>query len=115
MWIEKLADGVLEIDTPIGPRYLRPSFAQRASLLWTFRNFPSLPQQVLCLREQRLIERLWSDHRFVSVSANEGPTQPIIGRVERRMTAQAEPVAVRKPLMSAQTAVAEQGREAASA
>ena len=115
MWIEKLADGVLEIDTPIGPRYLQPSFAQRASLLWTFRNFPSLPQQVLRPWEQRLIDRLWSDHRFVSVSANEGPTQPIIGRVERRATAQAETVAARKPVTSAQAAVAEQGREAASA
>ena len=42
MWIEKLTEGVLELDTPIGPRYVELNFAQRAYLLWTFRNFFSL-------------------------------------------------------------------------
>ena len=36
MWIEKLADGVLQVDTPIGPRFIQPNFLQRALLLWTF-------------------------------------------------------------------------------
>ena len=116
MWIEKLADGVLEIDTPVGPRYLQPSFIERAYLLWTFRNFPSLPQQVLSPWEQRLIDRLWSDHRFVPVSATNGPEQPVIGRIERRVTPQPEPAPARKPVAGARAAtVQDRGREAASA
>jgi hypothetical protein len=114
MWIEKLADGVIEIDTPIGPRYIQPSLVQRAYLLWTFRNFPSLPQQVLRPREQRLIDRLWSDHRFVPMSID-GLSHPVIGRIERRVPPQAESVPPRKPVPGVQTSVAEQGREPASA
>jgi hypothetical protein len=114
MWIEKLADGVLEIDTPIGPRYIQPSLLERACLLWTFRNFSSLPQQVLSPWQQRLIDRLWSDHRFVSVSSFDGVSQPVIGRIERRVMPQAEAVP-RKPATTPQAAVAERGREAASA
>lgn len=114
MWIEKLANGVLEIDTPIGPRYIQPSFMERVYLLWTFRNFPSLPQQVLSRWQQRLIERLWSDHRFVSVSSFAGLSQPIIGRVERRTFPSAEPVLEKKSAAAAQAPVAE-GQEAASA
>lgn len=115
MWIEKLADGVLEVDTPIGPRYIQPRFVERAYLLWTFRNFPSLPHQVLSPWQQRLIDRLWSDHRFVSVSSLEGPPL-VIGRVERRVMAHMESVAPKKSVAAANEAsVAEQGREAASA
>lgn len=113
MWIEKLAYGVLEIDTPIGPRYIQPSLAERACLLWTFRNFPSLPQQVLSSWEQRLIDRLWSEHRFISVSALYGVAQPVIGRIEQRPLPQAEPAP--KKSAATQAAVAEHGREAASA
>jgi hypothetical protein len=43
MWIERLLDGVLRVLTPLGPRYLSPSFLERVYLLWTFRNFTSLP------------------------------------------------------------------------
>lgn len=114
MWIKKLAEGVLEIDTPIGPRYIQPNFVERAFLLWTFRNFPSLPHQVLSQWQQRLIDRLWSDHRFVSVSALVGLSQPIIGRVERRPVAP-EPVLAKKASAASPAAVAERGREAASA
>ncbi len=114
MWIEKLAAGVLEIDTPIGPRYIQPNFVERAFLLWTFRNFPSLPHQVLSRWQQRLIDRMWSDHRFVSVSALDGLSQPVIGRVERRPAA-AEPVLAKKSAAATAAAVAERGREAASA
>ena len=47
MWIEKLADGVVRVQTPIGPRYLMPSFLQRVYFLWMFRHFPILPHAVL--------------------------------------------------------------------
>ena len=87
MWIEKLTDGVLEVDTPIGPRYVQPNLVQRAYLIWTFRNFFSLPQQVLRPWERRLIDRLWSENRFVSVSAAGAPDRPVIGKIERRTPA----------------------------
>jgi len=97
MWIEKLADGVVALDTPIGTRYVLPNFLQRAYLIWTFRNFCSLPQQVLRPWEQRLIDRLWSQNRFVSLSAAGAPDRPVIGRIERRPHAQAEVLPFRKP------------------
>jgi hypothetical protein len=117
MWIEKLTDGVLELETPIGPRYLQPNLAQRAYLMWTFRNFFSLPQQVLSPRERQLIDRLWSENKFVSLSAVGAHDRSVvvIGRIERRMPAQAEVLPARKPVSGAQPAVAEQGQEAASA
>jgi hypothetical protein len=99
MWIEKLADGVVAVDTPIGPRYVRPNFVQRAYLIWTFRNFFSLPHQVLRPWEQRLIDRLWSENTFVSLSAAGAPDRPVIGRIERRTSAQAEVLPFRKPAM----------------
>jgi hypothetical protein len=116
MWIEKLADGVLELETPIGPRYLQPNLAQRAYLMWTFRNFFSLPQQVLRPSERRLIDRLWSENRFVSLSAVGSPDRPVIGRIERRRApAQEQLLPIRKTVSCAEPAVAEQSQEAASA
>jgi hypothetical protein len=114
MWIEKLTGGVLEVDTPIGPRYVQPNFKQRAYLLWIFRNFPSLPQQVLSTRERQLIDSLWNENKFVSMPAMGTAHQPVIGRIERRMPAPPEVQAIRKP-MSSSSAAQEQGREAASA
>jgi hypothetical protein len=115
MWIEKLACGVLELDTPIGPRYLEPNFLQRALLLWTFRNFFSLPQQVLHARERRLINRLTNENRFVSLSAVDAHDRPIIGRIERRTPVLVETLALRKPVAAATSGVVEERREAASA
>jgi hypothetical protein len=115
MWIDKIIDGVLELDTPIGPHYVQPNFVQRAYLMWTFRNFFSLPQQVLLPWERHLIDRLWSNDRFVSVSVAGEPDRPIIGRVERRATAQAAGVTTRKPVVGSNPVGAEQSQEAASA
>jgi hypothetical protein len=115
MWIEKLADGVLELDTPIGPRYVRPNFAQRAYLIWVFRNFFSLSPQVLQPWERRLIDRLWSDSNFVSLSVGGEMERPIIGKIERRLATQAEGVPVRKPASASNSTATEPSREAASA
>jgi hypothetical protein len=115
MWIEKLSDGVLELDTPIGPRYIQPNLMQRAYLIWTFRNFFSLPQQVLHPWQRRLIDRLWSENNFVSMPAVDAHDRPVIGRIERRVPVQAEVLPIRKPMSSSQPAVAEQSREVASA
>ncbi|MFZ0226414.1 MAG: hypothetical protein WAL41_05595 [Mycobacterium sp.] len=79
MWIEKLSRGVLELETPIGPRYINPNLLERARLMWTFRNFSSLPHQVLRSSELRLIDRLSIANRFVSRAIEE---RPVIGKVE---------------------------------
>src|ERR1700726_3510395 len=62
MWMEKLSYGVLRVLTPLGPRYLNPSFAQRLYLLWIFRNFETLPVKVLSPRQQRWIDAICARH-----------------------------------------------------
>ena len=86
MFIEKLADGVVQVQTPIGPRYVVPSsFLQRIYLLWMFRNFPILPHAVLSRRQQRLIDRMCSEQRFASTVYVAGADEaPVIGVVEQR-------------------------------
>src|SRR2546429_5720556 len=98
MWIKKPPEGVLEGDTPIGPRYVQPNLVQRAYLIWTFRNFFSLPQQVLRPWERRLIDRLWSENRFVSVSAAGAPAKTVLGKNQRRAPAHAEVLPIRLPV-----------------
>jgi hypothetical protein len=119
MWIEKLIDGIVQLDTPIGPRYVQPNLLERAYLIWTFRNFFSLPQQVLHPWQRRLIDRLWAQKRFVAMVSAGASDRPIIGRVERRPPVAAEVVPIRKPALSASSssspAVSEPNREAASA
>ncbi len=84
MWIERLLYGVLRVLTPLGPRYLSPSFLERVYLLWTFRNFTSLPLVVLNHRQQKLVDQLCSQQKFVSLSFENGMfEQPLIGTVER--------------------------------
>jgi len=114
MWIEKLADGVLQVDTPIGPRFIQPNFLQRAMLLWTFRNFVSLPQQVLSSREQRLVDRLCREQRFVPMADAAGQDKPRIGRIESRSPLQVQRTS-RKPVALAEPGVPERSNEAASA
>lgn len=99
MWIEKLAEGVVQVQTPIGPRYLMPSFLQRVYFLWMFRNFPILPHAVLSRGQQRMIDRLCSEQRFVSMAYADGMEDaPVIGTVERRPKVDAIPP--RRPVAS---------------
>ena|SRR5438034_6987436 len=83
MWLEKLFSGVLRVLTPLGPRYLRPTFAQRLYLLWVFRNFPSLPVKVLTTRQLRLIESMSADDKFISFGVGIDDT-PLLGTLEQR-------------------------------
>lgn len=119
MWIEKLIDGIVQLDTPMGARYVQPNLLERAYLIWTFRNFFSLPQQVLRPWQRRLIDRLWAEKRFVSMVSAGAADRPVIGRVERRPPVAAEVVPIRKPVLNANPssapAVPEQNQEAASA
>jgi hypothetical protein len=101
MLIEKLADGVVRVQTPIGPRYVMPSLLQRVYLLWMFRNFPLLPHAVLSRRQQRLIDRLCAEQSFASVVyADNMDEAPVIGTIERRPAMATESVSVRRPVAS---------------
>jgi hypothetical protein len=85
MWMEKLSYGVLRVLTPLGPRYLNPSFAQRLYLLWIFRNFATLPVKVLSPRQQRRIDAMCARHGFVSVLEPNGLIDtPLLGTLEQR-------------------------------
>ena len=104
MWIEKLADGVVQVQTPIGPRYLMPSFLQRVYFLWMFRHFPILPHAVLSNGQQRMIDRLCSEQRFVSMAYADGMEDaPVIGTVERRPKMGLDALPPRRPAVSEST------------
>src|SRR2546429_5702529 len=91
MWMQKLSDGVLRVLTPLGPRYIRPTFLQRIYILWIFRHFHVLPLQVLSRRQRALIESLCAQQRFVSLSpTDEFEYAPILGTVERRPPVEVE-------------------------
>jgi hypothetical protein len=101
MWIEKLSDGVVQVQTAIGPRYLMPSFLQRVYFLWMFRNFPILPHAVLSRGQQRMIDRLCSEQRFVSMAYADGMDDaPVIGTVERRPKTGIDSLPPRRPVVS---------------
>ncbi len=105
MLIEKLAGGVVQVQTPIGPRCVMPSFLQRVYLLWMFRNFPILPHAVLSRRQQRLIDRLCSEQKFASTAYFVGTNEaPVIGTIEHR------PPIVAGPTPGRRTAVGEESR-----
>jgi hypothetical protein len=84
MWLEKLFAGVLRVLTPLGARYIQPSFAQRIYLLWVFRHFRVLPLQVLTPRQRRVIDALCVEPRFVPLIEKDGWEAPILGTLERR-------------------------------
>jgi hypothetical protein len=81
MWMDKLEAGVLRILTPLGPRFIQPSMLQRIYLLWLFRNFHTLPHQVLSGRQRKLVDRLCSN-REIATWAH--PETVIIGTIESR-------------------------------
>src|SRR5712672_798681 len=101
MLIEKLAAGVVQVQTPIGPRFVVPSFRQRVYLLWMFRNFPILPHAVLSRRQQRLIDRMCGEQRFASMAYADGMDEvPVIGTVEHRPPVAADQLPPRRPAVN---------------
>ena len=99
MLIEKLAAGVVQVQTPIGPRYVMPSFLQRIYMVWMFRNFPILPHAVLSKRQQRMIDRMCSEQTFASFAYADGMDEaPVIGTIERRPTVGAQTLPPRRPV-----------------
>ena len=102
--IEKLFCGVLRVMTPLGPRYLKPTFGQRLYLLWVFRNFPTLPVKVLKRRELHFIENLMAQDQFVSFGMGVDDA-PLVGTLEQRPPI-SEQLAERKPVRGVSDAVA---------
>jgi hypothetical protein len=112
MLIEKLAAGVVQVQTPIGPRFVMPSFLQRVYLLWMFRNFPILPHAVLNARQQRMIDRMCSEQRFASMAYADGMDEaPVIGTVEHRPPIGADQLSPRHPSTSGARGLAAEVRQ----
>lgn len=110
--IEKLAAGVVRVQTPLGPRYIMPSFIQRIYLVWIFRNFPILPHAVLSGRQQRMIERMCADQSFASFAyANGLDDLPVIGTIEHRPPSGAQPLPTRRPVASESDGLAAEARQ----
>ncbi len=61
-------------------RFVKPSAWERLRLLWTFRNFSILPQQVLTQRQLKLIQTLCSHGPFASPESID--EDAVIGTVE---------------------------------
>ncbi len=95
MWLEKVSQGVLCVLTPTGPRYVRPSLAERLYLLWIFRNFSTLPVKVLSRRQQRWINRLCAKYGFLSsLGFSEAM---LIGTLEQRPPVELGNLRLRRP------------------
>src|SRR5262249_10759861 len=98
MLLDKLCAGVLKIQTPVGPRYISPTFFQRLLLVWTFRHFEVLPLQVLSHWQQSLVDGLCIQQQFVAVPpVSDGENIPVIGTVERRPPVEIESLPPRRP------------------
>lgn len=72
---------LLELRTESGTLYVCPSKWQRLRLLWTFRHFHVLPQQVLSRRDQHLIDKL--SRSAVITPAQPVPRSAVLGVVEK--------------------------------
>jgi hypothetical protein len=87
--MEKLSDGVLRVLTPLGPRYLKPSFFQRLYLLWIFRNFQTLPVKVLSPLQLQFMDAICR-HGFTQSGISGFDDFPILGTLEQRPSAEPE-------------------------
>jgi outer membrane biosynthesis protein TonB len=79
--LDKLESGWLAYETEQGLFHAQASRWQRFHLLWTFRNFNSLPVKLLNAREQRLIESLYRT-KLIRMSDHPG-RDFVIGTVEK--------------------------------
>jgi hypothetical protein len=104
MWLEKISSGVLRVLTPLGPRNLKPSF-QRLYLLWVFRNFQTLPIKVLTMHQQRLLEAMCAENRFVSFGVGVDDA-PLLGTLEQRPPVPSAGLPPRRPSSSVADSVA---------
>ena len=93
MWMEKIRHGVLEVSTDQGVRYVHPGFLERVRLVWMFRNFHVLPQEVLTPHQRSLVDALCNEERLKrcrnggngnsSRNGQSAPNDCIIGTLEQ--------------------------------
>ena len=83
MWMEKMRRGVLQVSTDSGVRYVQPSFSERVQLIWTFRNFKVLSEEVLSEHEKHVLDGLCSDGRLFRPHIADCAPICVIGIVER--------------------------------
>ena len=81
MQLAALRKGILKVETSGGARYVELSLRQRLYLLWVFRNFTELPENVMSRREQQLVASLCGNSRFLDPV--EVDDEAVIGTVER--------------------------------
>jgi hypothetical protein len=82
MLMEKMRRGVLQVSTDSGVRYVQPSFSERLQLLWTFRNFNVLSEEVLNEHEKQILHGLCTDDRLFRPHITDCLTVCVIGTVE---------------------------------
>ena len=111
MLIEKLAAGVVRVQTPLGPRYIVPSFLQRIYLLWMFRNFPILPHAVLSTRQQRLLDRMCNESVASFAYAYGFDELPLIGTIEHRPAIGTESLPPRRPVANESAGLTAEARQ----
>jgi hypothetical protein len=98
MLIEKICRGVLAVETDCGVRYIQPSLVERIRLLWTFRNFHLLPEEVLNRHERALIDSLCQKGKYMVNGNGHGDLSlNCIGTVERSVPRQQPQSTVLKP------------------
>jgi hypothetical protein len=106
MLIDKICRGVLAVETDCGVRYVQPALAERIRLLWTFRNFSLLPEEVLNRNERALIDSLCQKGKFLVNGNGRGDLSlHCIGTVERAAPRQARRVPPRPARMRASGAL----------
>jgi len=102
MLIDKIVRGVLAVQTDCGTRYVQPALAERVRLLWTFRNFSVLPEEVLNRNERSLIESLCHKGKFLVNGNGHGDLSlHCIGTIERSVPRQAKRLPPRPARMQA--------------
>jgi periplasmic protein TonB len=79
--LDKLESGLLAYETHQGLFHAQASGWQRFHLLWTFRNFNSLPLKLLNAREQKLVDSLYRTS-LIRLPHHPG-RDVVIGRVEQ--------------------------------
>ena len=82
LWF-KLRFGLLRVVAGSETRVVKLSPAERLRLLWMFRNFHSLPHQVLSTRQRRLVDRLCADSEPKREQRGRAEPAYLIGTVER--------------------------------
>ncbi len=82
MFRAKLSRGFIEVFTDEGTHYVKPSLLERLRLIWIFRNFTVLSQQVLSASQQQLVSSLCSQRLVPCPDFAERDSMVLIGKLE---------------------------------